>query len=120
MYNKIFAIPLEIMQGTGEEVSGRPGAGCLTHPRLPCILHECLSLSLQLFDHIVQCIADFLDYMGLKGAQLPLGFTFSFPCRQTCIDKVRWPCQTHSWPRGCPPLGQFEAPLVYAHIGFAQ
>ncbi|XP_012618110.2 hexokinase HKDC1 [Microcebus murinus] len=59
MYNKIFAIPLEIMQGTGEE----------------------------LFDHIVQCIADFLDYMGLKGAQLPLGFTFSFPCRQTSIDK---------------------------------
>lgn len=59
MYNKIFAIPLEIMQGTGEE----------------------------LFDHIVQCIADFLDYMGLKGVQLPLGFTFSFPCRQTCIDK---------------------------------
>ncbi|XP_049620508.1 hexokinase HKDC1 [Suncus etruscus] len=59
MYNKIFAIPLEIMQGTGEE----------------------------LFDHIVQCIADFLDYMGLKGAQLPLGFTFSFPCSQTSIDK---------------------------------
>ncbi|XP_025773496.1 putative hexokinase HKDC1 [Puma concolor] len=65
MYNKIFAIPLEIMQGTGEE----------------------------LFDHIVQCIADFLDYMGLKGAQLPLGFTFSFPCRQTSIDKgtlIEW------------------------------
>ncbi|KAK2494722.1 hypothetical protein MC885_008475, partial [Smutsia gigantea] len=59
MYNKIFAIPLEIMQGTGEE----------------------------LFDHIVQCIADFLNYMGLKGAQLPLGFTFSFPCRQMSIDK---------------------------------
>ncbi|KAF2979132.1 hypothetical protein EK904_007124, partial [Melospiza melodia maxima] len=59
MYNKIFAIPLEIMQGTGEE----------------------------LFDHIVQCIADFLDYMGIKGARLPLGFTFSFPCRQTSIDK---------------------------------
>ncbi|XP_006889059.1 PREDICTED: putative hexokinase HKDC1 [Elephantulus edwardii] len=65
MYNKIFAIPLEIMQGTGEE----------------------------LFDHIVQCIADFLEYMGLKGAQLPLGFTFSFPCRQTGIDKgklIEW------------------------------
>uniref|UniRef100_H0WT39 hexokinase n=1 Tax=Otolemur garnettii TaxID=30611 RepID=H0WT39_OTOGA len=65
MYNKIFAIPLEIMQGTGEE----------------------------LFDHIVQCIADFLDYMGLKGVQLPLGFTFSFPCRQTSIDKgtlIEW------------------------------
>uniref|UniRef100_A0A8C9J205 hexokinase n=1 Tax=Panthera tigris altaica TaxID=74533 RepID=A0A8C9J205_PANTA len=65
MYNKIFAIPLEIMQGTGEE----------------------------LFDHIVQCFPDFLDYMGLKGAQLPLGFTFSFPCRQTSIDKgtlIEW------------------------------
>ncbi|KAM6442516.1 hexokinase HKDC1-like [Liasis olivaceus] len=65
IYNKIFAIPLEIMQGTGEE----------------------------LFDHIVQCIADFLEYMGIKGARLPLGFTFSFPCRQTSIDKgalVRW------------------------------
>ncbi|KAH0623521.1 hypothetical protein JD844_006352 [Phrynosoma platyrhinos] len=59
MYNKIFAIPLEIMQGTGEE----------------------------LFDHIVQCIADFLEYMGIKGARLPLGFTFSFPCRQANIDK---------------------------------
>uniref|UniRef100_A0A8C3TX06 hexokinase n=1 Tax=Catharus ustulatus TaxID=91951 RepID=A0A8C3TX06_CATUS len=59
MYNKIFAIPLEIMQGTGEE----------------------------LFDHIVQCIAEFLEYMGIKGACLPLGFTFSFPCRQASIDK---------------------------------
>uniref|UniRef100_A0A8D2P7J6 Hexokinase-2 n=1 Tax=Zosterops lateralis melanops TaxID=1220523 RepID=A0A8D2P7J6_ZOSLA len=59
MYNKIFAIPLEIMQGTGEE----------------------------LFDHIVQCIADFLEYMGIKGSRLPLGFTFSFPCRQASIDQ---------------------------------
>ncbi|XP_016118429.1 putative hexokinase HKDC1 [Sinocyclocheilus grahami] len=65
MYNKIYAIPLEIMQGTGEE----------------------------LFDHIVQCISDFLDYMGMKNTRLPLGFTFSFPCNQTGIDKgdlVSW------------------------------
>ncbi|XP_053548275.1 hexokinase HKDC1 [Bombina bombina] len=65
MYNKIFAIPLEIMQGSGEE----------------------------LFDHIVECIAEFLDYMGIKGAPLPLGFTFSFPCKQERIDKgtlVSW------------------------------
>lgn len=61
-----------------------------------------LSLSLQLFDHIVQCIADFLDYMGLKGASLPLGFTFSFPCRQMSIDKVRQPHQTHGQPSGLP------------------
>ncbi|XP_005915171.1 hexokinase-1 [Haplochromis burtoni] len=58
MHNKIYAIPLEVMQGTGEE----------------------------LFDHIVHCISDFLDYMGMKNARLPLGFTFSFPCRQTSLD----------------------------------
>ncbi|XP_059926821.1 hexokinase HKDC1-like isoform X1 [Gadus macrocephalus] len=58
LYNKIYAIPLEVMQGTGEE----------------------------LFDHIVQCISDFLDYMGMKNTRLPLGFTFSFPCYQKAID----------------------------------
>lgn len=58
MHNKIYAIPIEIMQGTGEE----------------------------LFDHIVSCISDFLDYMGIKGPKMPLGFTFSFPCKQTRLD----------------------------------
>ncbi|XP_028844791.1 hexokinase-1 isoform X2 [Denticeps clupeoides] len=65
MHNKIYAIPQEIMQGTGEE----------------------------LFDHIVHCISDFLDYMGMKNARLPLGFTFSFPCKQTSLDAgilVNW------------------------------
>ncbi|XP_062375461.1 hexokinase-1-like [Sardina pilchardus] len=65
MHNKIYAIPQEIMQGTGEE----------------------------LFDHIVHCISDFLDYMGMKNARLPLGFTFSFPCQQTSLDAgilVNW------------------------------
>ncbi|XP_012679789.2 hexokinase-1 isoform X1 [Clupea harengus] len=61
MHNKIYAIPIEIMQGTGEE----------------------------LFDHIVYCISDFLDYMGMKNARLPLGFTFSFPCQQTSLDAGR-------------------------------
>ncbi|KAM8761943.1 hexokinase HKDC1-like [Acanthopagrus schlegelii] len=58
LYHKIYTIPLEIMQGTGEE----------------------------LFDHIAQCVSDFLDYMGMKNARLPAGFTFSFPCEQTAID----------------------------------
>ncbi|MGH0117349.1 UNVERIFIED_CONTAM: hypothetical protein FKN15_033444 [Acipenser sinensis] len=58
MHNKIYAIPVEVMQGTGDE----------------------------LFDHIVHCISDFLDYMGMKNARLPLGFTFSFPCKQTSLD----------------------------------
>uniref|UniRef100_A0A8C7G6G0 hexokinase n=1 Tax=Oncorhynchus kisutch TaxID=8019 RepID=A0A8C7G6G0_ONCKI len=65
MHNKIYAIPIEVMQGTGEE----------------------------LFDHIVHCISDFLDYMGMKSARLPLGFTFSFPCHQKSLDAgilVNW------------------------------
>uniref|UniRef100_A0A6Q2Y9L4 Hexokinase-2 n=1 Tax=Esox lucius TaxID=8010 RepID=A0A6Q2Y9L4_ESOLU len=51
-----------------------------------------------LFDHIVQCISDFLDYMGMKNTRLPLGFTFSFPCRQTGIDKVK--VHLVSWTKG--------------------
>ncbi|CAN9506973.1 unnamed protein product [Ophioblennius macclurei] len=58
LYHKLYAIPLEIMQGTGEE----------------------------LFDHLTQCIGDFLDYMGMKNSHLPTGFTFSFPCEQTALD----------------------------------
>uniref|UniRef100_K7GHR4 Hexokinase-2 n=1 Tax=Pelodiscus sinensis TaxID=13735 RepID=K7GHR4_PELSI len=65
MHNKIYSIPQEVMQGTGEE----------------------------LFDHIVHCISDFLEYMGMKGVSLPLGFTFSFPCQQNNLDEgilLKW------------------------------
>ncbi|XP_037663033.1 hexokinase-2 isoform X2 [Choloepus didactylus] len=63
--HKIYSIPQEVMHGTGDE----------------------------LFDHIVQCIADFLEYMGMKGVSLPLGFTFSFPCQQNSLDEsilLKW------------------------------
>ncbi|XP_053180842.1 hexokinase-2 [Scomber japonicus] len=59
MHQKIYNIPQETMQGTGEE----------------------------LFSHIVDCMSDFLDYMGMRGASLPLGFTFSFPCDQSKLDQ---------------------------------
>lgn len=49
---------------------------------------ESLSVFLQLFDYIAQCVGDFLDYMGMKKARLPAGFTFSFPCEHTAVDKV--------------------------------
>ncbi|KAM9394008.1 hexokinase-2 isoform 2-T2 [Pholidichthys leucotaenia] len=65
MHHKIYSIPQETMQGTGDE----------------------------LFSHIGYCIADFLEYMGLRGASLPLGFTFSFPCHQTKLDEgilLKW------------------------------
>uniref|UniRef100_A0A8C1J0W1 Hexokinase-2 n=1 Tax=Cyprinus carpio TaxID=7962 RepID=A0A8C1J0W1_CYPCA len=54
------------------------------------VLKSCLLLLLlfQLFDHIVQCISDFLDYMGMKNTRLPLGFTFSFPCNQTALRQM--------------------------------
>ncbi len=51
-------------------------------------VYVCLSVCLQLFDHIAQCVSDFLDYMGMKNANLPAGFALSFPCEQTAIDKV--------------------------------
>ncbi|KAM7391502.1 hypothetical protein PAMP_022187 [Pampus punctatissimus] len=59
MHHKIYNIPQETMQGTGEE----------------------------LFSHIAYCISDFLEYMGMRGASLPLGFTFSFPCHQSKLDQ---------------------------------
>uniref|UniRef100_A0A4W3JPY4 hexokinase n=1 Tax=Callorhinchus milii TaxID=7868 RepID=A0A4W3JPY4_CALMI len=57
VYNKTYMIPMPVMQGTGEE----------------------------LFDYIVECIATFLEYMGVKGIKLPLGFTFPFPCSDTFL-----------------------------------
>ena len=52
-----------------------------------------LRVSLQLFDHIVKCMAEFLDSLGLKSRSLRLGFTFSFPCVQMKLADarlVRW------------------------------
>ncbi|XP_047633996.1 hexokinase-3 isoform X3 [Phacochoerus africanus] len=57
--NQIYSIPEYVAQGSGE----------------------------QLFDHIVDCIVDFQQKQGLSGQSLPLGFTFSFPCRQLGLDQ---------------------------------
>ncbi|XP_050000429.1 hexokinase-3 isoform X2 [Alexandromys fortis] len=58
--NQIYSIPEHIAQGSGE----------------------------QLFDHIVDCIVDFQQSQGLSGHSLPLGFTFSFPCKQLDLDQA--------------------------------
>lgn len=68
MDNEIYAIPHEIMTGTGA----------------------------QLFDHIAACMASFMDKRNLKQLKLPLGFTFSFPCRQEGLTKAR----LVSWTKG--------------------
>lgn len=83
--HKIYTIPLEIMQGTGEEVGS---ARVLSTREKNRGSRPRLSTCPQLFDHIAQCVSDFLDYMGLKNAHLPAGFTFSFPCEQTGLDTV--------------------------------
>ncbi len=54
MESKVYPIPAEIMVGTGE----------------------------QLFDHIADCLVDFVITHGVQDKHLPLGFTFSFPTRQ--------------------------------------
>uniref|UniRef100_A0A8D2Q6M3 Phosphotransferase n=1 Tax=Varanus komodoensis TaxID=61221 RepID=A0A8D2Q6M3_VARKO len=65
MINEIYNIPTEITQSTAAE----------------------------LFDHIVKCIVEFQTKYNMLGSILPLGFTFSFPCKQISLDKgilLRW------------------------------
>ena len=42
----------------------------------------------QLFDHIAECIVEFIHENNLHDEILPLGFTFSFPCKQQGLAKV--------------------------------
>ncbi|KAI6199294.1 hypothetical protein M3Y96_00611700 [Aphelenchoides besseyi] len=60
--SRIFRVPDHVMKGTGEA----------------------------LFDHIASCLARFMEDHQLKGAtRLPLGFTFSFPCKQEGLTQAR-------------------------------
>ena len=54
MDSEVYPISKDTMEGTGEE----------------------------LFDHIAQCLAVFIKDRNIESECLPLGFTFSFPCRQ--------------------------------------
>jgi len=61
MDNKIYAIPRSIMEGSGTA----------------------------LFDHIAQCLAEFVHDREIQDEILPLGFTFSFPCEQEGLARAR-------------------------------
>ncbi|XP_013390907.1 hexokinase-2 isoform X2 [Lingula anatina] len=61
MRSKIFLVPNFIMTGTAEE----------------------------LFDHIAECISKFMHEEGIADQKLPLGFTFSFPCKQEGLARAR-------------------------------
>lgn len=60
MESKIYLIPQHVMLGTGTN----------------------------LFDHIAECIFKFMKDHELLDKKLPLGFTFSFPCRQAGLNKA--------------------------------
>lgn len=45
--------------------------------------------SLQLFEYVADCLADFMKTKELMQKKLPLGLTFSFPCKQTKLEEVR-------------------------------
>lgn len=65
MDSKIYAIPQNLMVGSGT----------------------------QLFDHIADCLANFMKEHKLEHEVLPLGFTFSFPCQQVGLTKgvlIKW------------------------------
>ena len=43
-----------------------------------------------MFDHIAACIESFVTEHNLdRSVEIPLGFTFSFPCKQEGLDKAR-------------------------------
>uniref|UniRef100_A0A8C5L531 Phosphotransferase n=1 Tax=Jaculus jaculus TaxID=51337 RepID=A0A8C5L531_JACJA len=42
----------------------------------------------RLFDHVAECLGDFMEKKNIKDKKLPVGFTFSFPCRQSKIDEA--------------------------------
>lgn len=44
---------------------------------------------IQLFQYVGDCLADFMETKDIKHKKLPLGFTFSFPCKQNKLDEVR-------------------------------
>ena len=46
-----------------------------------------------LFDYIAECLSNFMSEQGIKQEVLPLGFTFSFPCKQKGLasgELIKW------------------------------
>ncbi len=60
------------------------------------------SEGLELFDFIAGRVSDFVKEHGLEGQDLPVGFTFSFPCEQKGLDSAT----LKKWTKGfsCPAV----------------
>lgn len=93
---------------------GCRGDGQLARPRSFCAGSPfsrltALSCFLQLFDHVAECLGDFMEKKKIKDKKLPVGFTFSFPCRQSKIDEVST-CWDRRVPQK-PQSGEVDEPL---------
>ncbi|CAL9701735.1 unnamed protein product [Knipowitschia caucasica] len=87
---------LELEENRLRAVLGNITDGRLHHTNLDHKIYE-LPLELrtsgeEFFNHVAQCISDFLDFVGLKNTCLPAAIVVAFPCRQTAIKKpaVNW------------------------------
>lgn len=68
-----------------------------------------LGTGVQLFDHIADCIVRFIHDHSLKNERLPLGFTFSFPCKQEGLAKAR----LSKWTKGFRCEGVVNEDICY-------
>ncbi|GFR76994.1 phosphotransferase [Elysia marginata] len=84
MESKIYIIPQHIMLGSGD----------------------------QLFDHIADCIFKFMCDHHLHEKQLPLGFTFSFPCRQ-CFTSIKTSIRQFMRQSGSPSKDEITKSKLY-------
>lgn len=62
-----------------------------------------------MFDHIAQCLAEFVEKHDIKSeVPLPLGFTFSFPLRQVGLTKG----YLNTWTKGFNCSGVINEDVV--------
>jgi Hexokinase len=66
---------------------------CEAETSCVCSVFRDIFTYLQLFDHIAECLANFMKEHSVQAERLPLGFTFSFPLTQKGLTKgllERW------------------------------
>jgi len=90
---QIFTIADELRNGTGDAVR--------QHSSYFNMINLSLWILGQLFDYIAQCIFTFLERRNLIQYRLPLGFTFSFPCKQEGLSSAR----LTNWTKGLSVRG---------------
>ncbi|XP_077992238.1 hexokinase-2-like [Glandiceps talaboti] len=86
--SEIYKLTKELMEGTGQH----------------------------LFDYIAECLANFVKDRNLTGQKLPLGFTFSFPCKQQGLASAT----LTTWTKGFTAsgvVGQDVCQLLYQAVG---